>query len=93
MDVLDYCRAMASYCRQRTQFDGEDSAFWTEEATQWEGLLREHEPARIAPDRSETSRSSQLSALSDGDVTPRYRCPKPESKRSICLGVCEIVLG
>ena len=71
MDVLEYCRAMASYCRQCTQFDGEDSAFWSEEANQWDRLLREHEPSRIASDESQTSHLSQVSGLSNGDVTLR----------------------
>lgn len=53
MNVLDYCRAMASYCRQRTQFEGEDSAFWSEEATQWDRLLAEHGRSGLDVNRSQ----------------------------------------
>jgi hypothetical protein len=84
MDVLDYCRAMASYCRQRTQFDGEDSAFWSKEAAQWERLLREHGRPGIGAKRNMASLpTSMQGVVADGDETLPYRCPKPQAERPV----------
>lgn len=78
MDVLDYCRAMASYCRQRTQFVGEDAAFWSEEAEQWERLLREHGRPGTGANRSlASSTTPKQRVMADSNETLRYRSPKP----------------
>ena len=42
MDVLAHCRAMAAFCRQRTEFEGENDTFWTCEAEQWDKLISEY---------------------------------------------------
>lgn len=69
MDVLAYCRAMVSYCRQRAHFEGESIAFWSEEAAQWEALVREHEGRRM---NSKEKASIDMSHAS----TTRLRQPK-----------------
>jgi hypothetical protein len=42
MDVHAYCRAMAAFCRQRVEFEGEDDTFWTREAEEWDELISEY---------------------------------------------------
>jgi hypothetical protein len=80
MNVLDYCRAMASYCRQRTRFDGEDSAFWSAEAAQWESLLREHGRSEIDANLRQVSPVvMRHDAMSDADETLHYRYSKTEA--------------
>ena len=87
MDVLDYCRAMASYCRQRTQFDGEDPAFWSEEAAQWERLLRDHGRPGTGANRSLISPTTpKHRVMADGDEALRYRSPKPAAECPLCGG-------
>lgn len=87
MNVLEYCRAMASYCRQRTQFVGEDAAFWSEEAAKWEGLLREHGWPGIGANRSQASPTTpQQRVRAGGDESFRYRSPKPEAECPLCGG-------
>lgn len=38
MDKITYCRAMAVFCRQRAQFENEDTSFWTKEAEGWDNV-------------------------------------------------------
>jgi hypothetical protein len=54
MDVLAYCRAMAAFCRQRSEFEGENDTFWTCEAEQWVKLISEYASPRPQ------SRTSQI---------------------------------
>jgi hypothetical protein len=44
MDVLAYCRAMAAFCRQRAEFEGESDTFWSSEAAEWGKLIAEYSP-------------------------------------------------
>jgi hypothetical protein len=46
MDVLAYCRAMAAFCRQRAEFDGENDTFWASEAAEWDKLISEYASPR-----------------------------------------------
>ena len=46
MDVLAYCRAMAAFCRQRAEFEGENDTFWISEAEQWDNLIFEYASPR-----------------------------------------------
>jgi hypothetical protein len=46
MDVLAYCRAMAAFCRQRSEFEDENDAFWTCEAEAWDRLIFEYASPR-----------------------------------------------
>jgi hypothetical protein len=39
MNVISHCRAMAAFCRQRAQFENEDTLFWTAEAEEWDDLI------------------------------------------------------
>ena len=86
MNVLDYCRAMASYCRQRTRFEGEDSAFWSAEAAQWESLLREHGCPEIdANSQRVPPVATPHDAMSDADEILRYRYRKAEAEPTAAL--------
>jgi len=42
MDMLTHCRAMAAFCRQRAEFEGENGLFWLTEAAEWNKLIAEH---------------------------------------------------
>ena len=42
MDVLAYCRAMAAFCRQRSEFEDENDTFWASEAEEWDKLISEY---------------------------------------------------
>jgi hypothetical protein len=46
MDVLAYCRAMGAFCRQRAVFEGENDAFWRDEAAEWDKLISEYAISR-----------------------------------------------
>jgi hypothetical protein len=46
MDVLAYCRAMAAFCRQRAEFEGENDTFWTNEAEELDKLISEYASPR-----------------------------------------------
>jgi hypothetical protein len=54
MDVLAYCRAMAAFCRQRSEFEDENDTFWTSEAEEWDKLISEYASPRPQ------SRTSQI---------------------------------
>jgi hypothetical protein len=54
MDVLAYCRAMAGFCRQRVEFEGEDDTFWTREAEEWDELISEYASPRPQGRTSQT---------------------------------------
>jgi hypothetical protein len=60
MDVLAYCRAMAAFCRQRAAFEGEDDAFWTSEAEEWDKLITEY---ASPPPQSRTVQTGLESAI------------------------------
>jgi hypothetical protein len=46
MDVYAYCRAMAAFCRQRAEFEGENQAFWAGGAEEWDKLISEYASPR-----------------------------------------------
>ena len=48
MDMHAYCRAMAAFCRQRVEFEGENDTFWTGEAAEWDELISEYASPRPA---------------------------------------------
>jgi hypothetical protein len=79
MDVLAYSRAMAAFCRQRAAFEGEDDAFWTGEAEEWDKLISEY--ARPRPhSRMITLRAQQAQtgkAMSSG-VSPLHAQDFPD---------------
>jgi hypothetical protein len=52
--VHAYCRAMAAFCRQRAEFEGENDTFWASEAEEWDKLIFEYASPRPQ------SRTSQI---------------------------------
>jgi hypothetical protein len=60
MDVLAYCRAMAAFCRQRAEFDGEDDTFWTSEAEEWDELIFEYASPRSQSRTAQTGLESAI---------------------------------
>jgi hypothetical protein len=60
MDVLAYCRAMAAFCRQRSEFEDENDAFWTCEAEAWDRLISEYASPRPQSRTSQTGLDSAI---------------------------------
>ena len=60
MDMLAYCRAMASFCRQRAQFENEDESFWVKEAEEWESLIAEYWIGQAKPANENAARSIRI---------------------------------
>jgi hypothetical protein len=60
MDVLAYCRAMAAFCRQRADFEGEDDTFWTSEAEEWDELISEYASPRPQSRTAQTGLESAI---------------------------------
>jgi hypothetical protein len=48
MDIIAHCRAMAAFCRQHAQFENEDTAFWIDEAKEWDNLIAEYSIRKLA---------------------------------------------
>jgi hypothetical protein len=44
--VLAYCRAMAAFCRQRAEFEGENDTFWSNKAEELDKLISEYASPR-----------------------------------------------
>jgi hypothetical protein len=64
MDVLAYCRAMAAFCRQRAEFEGENDTFWTIEAEQWDRLISEYASPRSQSRTAQTGFESAIAQRS-----------------------------
>ena len=60
MGVLAYCRAMAAFCRQRAEFEGENDTFWTSEAEEWDKLITEFAGSRTQSRTSQTGLDSAI---------------------------------
>jgi hypothetical protein len=60
MDVLAYCRAMAAFCRQRVEFEGENDTFWTSEAEEWDRLISEYATPRPQSRTAQTGLESAI---------------------------------
>jgi hypothetical protein len=60
MDVHAYCRAMAAFCRQRTEFEGENDTFWACEAEEWDKLISEYASPRSLSRTSQTGLDSTI---------------------------------
>ena len=107
MEMLEYCRAMAAFCRRRAQFEREYDAFWMREAAEWDILVCEyatslpHSKPSKRPDVKGTQpsapkiRTNLVSAMTSKSSTHcslRYRCPKTAAQRNFCRGPCELLL-
>ena len=57
MDMLTHCDAMAAFCRQRAMFEGENDAFWTSEAEEWDQLRAEYAGPQLQIRMRQTARS------------------------------------
>jgi len=60
MDVPAYCRAMAAFCRQRAEFEGENDTFWTIEAEEWDELISEYASPRLQSRTAQTGLESTI---------------------------------
>ncbi len=96
MDMLLHCRAMAAFCRQRTMFEGEDHAFWTAEAEEWDKLCSGYadlQPEQMAkPGAGSTWPAEIHDEHPDVDYPFRYRCPLPPAEQDRCRRPCELML-
>jgi hypothetical protein len=43
MDTLARWRGMMAFCRQRAQFENEDTSFWIEEAKEWDNWIARYD--------------------------------------------------
>jgi hypothetical protein len=55
MDMLAYSRAMAAFCRQRADFEGENDAFWNSAAADLDSVVSHHVSALADSERSLSS--------------------------------------
>jgi hypothetical protein len=74
MSMLEYCRAMAAFCRQRARFENVDPSFWIEEAKEYDNLIAEYDPFTAASHASLGAGAIVRSRLKEDD---HYR---PESR-------------